>query len=241
MKAIILQHVPFEGPGYILSWLHEKGFATDIYSVCNPEIPTPDVCSANLLIVLGGPMSVNDEKTYPWLIEEKKLIKKAIDHNIPTLGICLGSQLIASVCGAKISRASEKEIGWFPVQAVPQTSKNKKNFSFPESFISFHWHSEQFDIPINATKIATNSVNPNQAFQIGKTVIGLQFHPEITPYSLQTMVNHTPIELTNESYVQPAQQLLSVPTEYFIQNHRLVDKLLSYLLSKGKTKNSRHG
>lgn len=234
MRAIILQHAIYEGPGYILSWLHEQGFATDICFVYKEDTPLPNILSASLLIVLGGPMSVYDEETYPWLKAEKELIKQAIDNNIPTLGICFGAQLIASIYGGKVSEASHKAIGWFPMKAEEVATKN--HFRFPENFTSIFWHIDDFELPDNAICLASSPISPNQAFQINKNVIGVQFHPHMTPYLLQGMINNASLDLTNDPYVQPAQQLLSAPASFFVQSNQLIDDIISYLLFKHKDK-----
>ncbi|MDI2089881.1 type 1 glutamine amidotransferase [Commensalibacter oyaizuii] len=238
MKAIILQHASHEGPGYILSWLHEQGFTTDICFLYKSKTELPDILNTNLLIVLGGPMSVHDEATYPWLKKEKKLIKKAIENNIPTLGICFGAQLIASIYGAEIKSAPQKEIGWFPIQAVEHPKK--KTFRVPQNFNTLLWHQDKFDMPEGGVLLASNDMCPNIAFQINKNVIGLQCHSHITPYLLQAMINNYSSVFTNDPYIQSPQQLLSAPTSFFIQNNQLIDDVLSYILAKGKPKHPSH-
>src|SRR5690606_3581623 len=117
MRAHYLQHVPFEGLGSIEPWLRARGFsvtATRFFE--DPALPDPR--GIDLLVVMGGPMSVNDDASLPWLVDEKRFVRAAIDANIPVLGICLGAQLIASAMGARVQPGREKELGWFPVQAV---------------------------------------------------------------------------------------------------------------------------
>ncbi|WP_200821297.1 type 1 glutamine amidotransferase [Oceanicoccus sp. KOV_DT_Chl] len=118
MRAHYLQHVPFEGLGSIETWLHTAGYdisSTKLYAA--ESLPALD--GIEMLIIMGGPMSVNDEEQYPWLGNEKTFIQQAIDSGIPVLGICLGAQLIASAMGAKIFANPVKEIGWFPITSVP--------------------------------------------------------------------------------------------------------------------------
>lgn len=234
MRAIILQHSIFAGPGYILSWLHEQGFATDICFLYKPDSPLPNLDSASLLIVLSGPMSIRDQEEYPWLIQEKELIKRAIDKNIPTLGICLGAQLIADIYGGKVFSAPHKAIGWFPIQG--ESLKKKGCFHFPENFTSLFWHSDEFEIPENATLLASSPICKNQAFQIKKNVIGLQFHPHATPYLLQGVINNSSLQLTNNPYLQPSEQLLSAPASFFVQSNQLINDIISYLLMRSKKK-----
>lgn len=234
MKAVILQHTIFDGPGYILSWLHEQGFATDITFLYQPDCHLPSLDAVSLLIILSGPMSVHDEEHYPWLKQEKELIKKAIDNNIPTIGICFGAQLIADIYGAKVTSAPHKAIGWFPVKA--ESTKKKGCFLFPESFTGLFWHTNHFEIPENATLLASSPICPNQAFQIKKNVIGVQFHPQATPYLLQGLINNSSMDLTNDPYIQPSQQLLSAPASCFVQSNQLINDMISYLLMRSKKK-----
>ncbi|CAI3933019.1 MULTISPECIES: type 1 glutamine amidotransferase [Commensalibacter] len=234
MRAIILQHTISDGPGYILSWLHEQGFATDICFLYKQDSPLPNVDSASLLIILNGPMSVHDEDQYPWLKKEKELIKQAIEKNIPTLGVCFGAQLIANIYGAKVSPAPHKAIGWFPIKGESTTKKGC--FHFPDNFTSLFWHTDEFEIPENATLLASSQICKNQAFQIKKNAIGIQFHPQTTPYLLQGLINSSSLDLTNDLYIQPTQQLLSAPASFFVQTNQLVNDVISYLLIRSKKK-----
>ena len=175
MRAHYLQHVPFEDLGSIEAWLQVTG-----YEITNTQLYDfggfPRVEDIDLLVVMGGPMSVNDEQDYPWLAEEKKFIKNTINTGKPTLGICLGAQLIANSMGGEVFPNSVKEIGWFPIQAVK--SESDAIFQFPEEIEVFHWHGETFSLPPGAVQIAESKACKNQAFQIGAKVIGLQFHLE---------------------------------------------------------------
>jgi GMP synthase - Glutamine amidotransferase domain len=122
MRAHYLQHVPFEGLGSIEPWLLDAGYEISNTQFFNSRV-LPDIEDIDLLVVMGGPMSVNDETGHPWLVEEKKFIKNTIKAGKPVLGICLGAQLIANSMGSNVFSNSEKEIGWFPIESVePQSS-----------------------------------------------------------------------------------------------------------------------
>lgn len=153
MKAHYLQHVPFEGLGCIEPWLELNGYDITCTQFYN-EGSLPAIESIDLLIIVGGPMSANDTNFYPWLENEKVFIRKAIALEKPILGICLGSQMIASAMGAEIKKNTETEIGWFPIKRVPNDTRN--TFAFPSEASVFHWHGETFDIPPNATHLATS-------------------------------------------------------------------------------------
>lgn len=225
MRAHYLQHVPFEGLGSIENWLKANGYkisATHLYQ----SVEFPDVKDIDLLIIMGGPMSVNDEADLPWLTAEKQFVKKTIEAGKPVLGICLGAQMIANAMGAKVYPNSKKEIGWFPIQ---NTSENKNLFQFPESATVFHWHGETFDLPSNAKLLASSQACMNQAFQIGENVMGLQFHLETTPKSLDDIAAHCADELVAGEYIQSLEQMTSVDKKQFDEINFLMGKVLEFI------------
>ena len=229
MRAHYLQHVPFEGLGSIEAWLQSAGY--DITSTrFHVSAELPEVEAVDLLVVMGGPMSVNDENEYPWLRDEKVFIRRVVASGTPTLGICLGAQLIVNALGARVFPNAVKEIGWFPVRAVG--SSNDAAFKFPEETTVFHWHGETFDLPSQAIQLAQSDGCQNQAFQIGRRVIGLQFHLETTPDSAQAIVTHCRDELTGGAYIQTEQKILSAPPERYHTVNSLMNDILEYLDNK---------
>lgn len=226
MRAHYLQHVPFEGLGSIGPWLEQAGYGiTGTHLHERPEFP--DVDGIDLLVVMGGPMSVNDEDRLPWLVPEKRFIAETIRSGRPVLGICLGAQLIASVQGARVGRNPEKEIGWFPVEGV--SSDDKDTFHFPPSVRVFHWHGETFNLPPGATRLAGSAACRNQAFQLGRSVIGLQFHLEVTPESVRQMVAAGRDDLVPAPHVQTEAEILSAPPEDYAAINRLMGEVLAFL------------
>ena len=226
MHAHYLQHVPFEGLGSIHPWLAASGYrmtATRFYQSAD----LPDPVAIDLLVVMGGPMSVNDESDFPWLVPEKQFIRDVIDSGKAVLGICLGAQLIASAMGANVYKNSTKEIGWFPVYGIQ--SEGSAGFRFPRSMDVFHWHGETFDLPPGAVHLARSEGCENQAFQIGKSVMGLQFHLETTPESAREIVQNCRNELLRSKYVQTESEILSVAPEKYQAINRLMDNVLSFL------------
>jgi GMP synthase-like glutamine amidotransferase len=225
MKAHILQHVPFEGLGSISSWLKtQKAEITYTHFFRNEHLP--ELGRLDLVIVLGGPMSVNDEDAFPWLRLEKRFIRDAVQKNIPTLGICLGAQMIASALEAQVYRNAQKEIGWFDVTATPQIGKC---FPLPDRFLAFHWHGETFDIPPGAVHLARSEACENQAFQIGKHVIGMQFHLETTPDSIRALTDNCRNEIIPDTFIQTEEQLRQVAASRYIVINLEMSVLLSYL------------
>jgi GMP synthase-like glutamine amidotransferase len=152
-------------------------------------------------------MGANDEDKLPWLRDEKRFIEEAIASGKSVLGICLGAQLIACALGASVHPATESEIGWFPVASMP---KSAGAFSFPENIEVFHWHGDTFDLPNQAIHLAKSTACQNQAFQVGSRVIGLQFHLEATPVSINAMIKNSSDDLHPRRFVQSVEQLRTV-------------------------------
>ena len=196
----------------------------------DPILPRPD--RLDLVIAMGGPMSVNDELTLPWLRLEKEFVRDAVELGVSVLGVCFGAQLIASAFGARVYRNPQKEIGWFPVEA---TSGAMNSFSFPENCTVFHWHGETFDLPPGAVRLARSKACENQAFQIGRNVIGLQFHLETTPESVQAILDNCGEELVPGPHIQSESELRGVANVAYANINSLMDDVLSYLLSGKET------
>jgi len=230
MRSHYLQHVPFEGLGSIEPWLRAAG-----YEITNTRFfesaRLPDPHEIDLVVVMGGPMSVNDEDEFPWLVQEKEFIRSAIGAGKSVLGVCLGAQLIASAMGAQVYQNPFKEIGWFAVQGVLPV--DSLTFRFPPSVEVFHWHGETFDLPPGAIHLARSEGCENQAFQLGQSVIGLQFHLETTPESAREIVSHCRAELSPSNYVQSETTILAAAPERYRTINNLMDEVLSFLQGTG--------
>lgn len=225
MRFHVLQHVPFEGLGSIHSWLQSRNAVvttTQFYQ--SPSLPS--LSQIDALIALGGPMSVNDELELPWLKDEKRFIKQAINSGMPVLGICLGAQLMASSLGSRVYSGIEKEIGWFPVYGC---ECGNNSYGFPEKIEVFHWHGETFELPAGAKHLARSEGCHHQAFQIGPRAIGLQFHLETTPESADSIINNCRHELVPSRFVQSEQQLRAVEAIRYGEINKLMDNVLSYI------------
>lgn len=225
MRAHILQHVPFEGPGSILPWLGHRNVVTSTTRLFESQaLPSPQ--EFDLLIALGGPMSVNDEEALTWLRHEKVFVREAVHSGKAVLGICLGAQLIASSLGARVYPGPNKEIGWFPVQGIAHSSEA---FSFPSEVDVFHWHGETFDLPLGAAHLAKSDGCRYQAFQVGERAIGLQFHLETTPESADSIISNCRHELLPARYVQSEQELRAVEANRYVAINALMSRVLTYL------------
>jgi GMP synthase-like glutamine amidotransferase len=226
LRAHYLQHVPYEGLGSIEPWLREAGYAIDNTRLYESTI-LPALDGLDLLIVMGGPMSVNDEADYPWLVDEKRFILRAIEAGLPVLGICLGAQLIASALGQRIYPNREKEIGWFPIEGLAVTDET--GFSLPPNLEVFHWHGETFDLPPDAIHLARSEGCENQAFLLPDRVVGLQCHLETTPDSARQILEHSRNELVASRFVQQESEMLATPPERYAEINRVMSGLLSWL------------
>ncbi|WP_111642818.1 type 1 glutamine amidotransferase [Marinimicrobium alkaliphilum] len=226
MRAHILQHVPFEGPGSIGHWLKARQAEVTTTRLFE-STAFPAVAEIDLLVIMGGPMSINDEDTLPWLAPEKRFIGEAIAAGLPVIGICLGAQLMAASQGARVYPGPEKEIGWFPVEAIEHCADA---FVFPPTFMAFHWHGETFELPTHAVHLARSAGCTNQAFQIGERAIGLQFHLETTPESAADIIDHSRHELVAERYIQSEAELLSADAGDYAGLNRLMVQVLNYLV-----------
>ena len=225
MNVHVLQHVPFEGIGSMAVWLESRG-ADVSYTRFFKSPVLPQVKDYDLIIVMGGPMSVNDEATLPWLRAEKQFVRDAIERGVAVLGVCLGAQLIASALGARVFQNTHKEIGWYGIEATPGL---KGSFRFPDTCTVFHWHGETFDLPPGAVNLAKSAVCENQAFQIGERVIGLQFHLETTPESAKAIVDNCGDELIPGPYIQTESEILDVKTSSYVEINSLMGEVLSYI------------
>lgn len=206
MRMAVLQHVPFEGPAAIADWAAARGMELAAAHLYRGD-PLPSLAGFDMLTVMGGPMSANDEGMFPWLAGEIALVRSAIKAEKTVLGVCLGAQIIAKALGAKVYALGQKEIGWFPVRRAESASAVFEGV--PETFTAFHWHGETFDLPLAALRLAHTPATPNQAFAIGGTVLGLQFHIEATPQGVDDMLQNAVGEIGNGPFEQSADAIRS--------------------------------
>lgn len=227
LNVHILQHVAFEGPGSIQAWLDQRD-ARVSRTRYDQSADLPDIDAVDLVIAMGGPMSVNDEAELPWLAEEKRFIRRAIDRGKAVVGICLGAQLIASALGARVYAGPAKEIGWLDVERVETAAAGV--FRFPDRLSAFHWHGETFDLPQGATLLASSAGCAHQAFQFGPRVIGLQFHLESTPETVDAILSNCRRELVKGRYVQTEAAIRSAPGSAYRNINTLMAQVLDYVV-----------
>lgn len=189
MKIHYLQHVPFEGLGFIEKWARTQNATTGVSRLFRND-PLPGTEDFDWLVVMGGPMGIYDHDEFPWLVAEKKLIQQAIGAGKTVLGICLGAQLIADVLGAKVYPGPQKEIGWFPIKRAAGAPD-----LIPDTLTVFHWHGDTFDLPEGAVPLASSAACKNQGFIYNGRVVALQFHMETTVESMEALIENCGHEL----------------------------------------------
>ena len=227
MHIHVIQHVPFEGVGCMESWFSSKE-AKVTYTKFYESFQLPNIDAIDLLIIMGGPMNVTDDASYPWLLEEKVFIRKVILTKVPVLGICLGAQLIANALGSRIFTNKYKEIGWFPIELV---NENCGLLPFPKRFPAFHWHEDTFDLPKGATCLMRSEGCENQGFIIGENVIGLQFHLETTPEEVELMLENCKNDIIDDLYVQSPSKIRELTEDYADLSNVILIDTLDYLTS----------
>jgi GMP synthase (glutamine-hydrolysing) len=178
-KLLVLQHVAHELLGTLNPLLKNAGFRLRYVNFARHPDAQPNLDGYHGLVVLGGPMSVNDADQLPHLMTEMKLIEAAMSRNLPVLGICLGAQLIAKTLGAAVYPNKEQEIGWYDVSPTDEAESDPLLAKFQRTEKIFQWHGDTFDIPKSTIHLAFSSLCDNQAFRYGANVYGLQFHLEV--------------------------------------------------------------
>lgn len=193
--VLLVQNTRIEGSGYLGDLLQKDGFEITSVNAKHEKLPDKNF---SLVVILGAPESANDDLSY--LQSEQQLIKKSVENNIPVLGICLGSQLIAKTFGAKVYSGPRKEIGFYNDLKISDNSQFFSGFQNP--FTVFHWHGDTFDLPNNAVRLASSENYPNQAFRY-KSAVGLQFHLEVNEDMVNLWLDNTEEKLQKISYIDP--------------------------------------
>jgi len=198
MRLLIIQHVACEGPGLLETELINQGWELDVRCMDTPGIKLPDsLDDYQAYIILGGPMGAYEEGRYPYLFKVQDLIKEAVLKHIPTVGICLGGQLIARALGADVGPNPVKEIGWSPMRLLPAGMENRIFSDLPAMLSVFQWHGDTFALPKGAVLLASGDVCQNQAFVYADNVWALQFHLEVTPAMIASWAEIYENELVN--------------------------------------------
>jgi GMP synthase-like glutamine amidotransferase len=218
---LVFQHIECETPGIFLDLLEQQKRPVETVRLYKGDQVPDNLSPYSGLLVMGGPMSVNDEADYPWLRAENRLLKEALALDFPTLGICLGSQLIAKAAGGMIRQGPRKEIGWYPVHLTMAARHDRLFSGCPEAIEVFEWHGEYFDTPPGAVNLARSTLYECQAFSIGQHVYGLLFHLEVTSSMVSDWVRIFAQELDGvKDYIQPDVILEQMPARIDALNRR---------------------
>ena len=183
-SAVALRHVAFEDLGLLAPIMEREGWNVSFCEAPVDDLSHSSIRDADLLIVLGGPIGVYETDSYPFLTREIDLLERRLAQALPTLGICLGAQLMAKALGARVHAGKIKEIGW---GAITLTDAGHASSLKPltERAPVLHWHGDTFDLPADATRLASNENYENQAFAFGTNALALQFHLEADPRQLE--------------------------------------------------------
>lgn len=195
MKCIAIRHLKFEDLGTFEEVLIQRGFAVEYLEAGPHALDDWNDDAADLVVVLGGPIGVNEVADYPWLQQEIDLIGRRLRQHRPTLGICLGAQIMAAALGAAVYPGRTKEIGWGPLQLAP--AAHSMGLQTLAHWDVLHWHGDTFDLPEGASLLASTDLTPNQAFSYGRCALALQFHAEAHGAHMEHwLIGHT-LELRN--------------------------------------------
>jgi GMP synthase-like glutamine amidotransferase len=224
-KVHSLEHVHFEDTAGLSTLLSSKGYKLNRSRLYDGD-SLPEINSFELLLVMGGPMSVHDEDKFDWLKPEKKFIEKCISSGKKIIGICLGAQLLADVLGAKVFKNRYREIGWHNVRQAGDSKKSRIFHGFPEEFTAFQWHGETFDIPSGCIKTSESEACENQSFIYDERIAALQFHLESTEISINNLIKYCGDEIISSPYIQNPEFILKNMHEKCANNEKLLDHLL---------------
>ncbi len=191
-------------------------------------LPLPE--AIDWLVVMGGPMNVDEHEAYPWLVREKEFIRHVIDRGTRVLGVCLGAQLISTVLGGRVTPNRQKEIGWFPIEFTEEAAGHpvfgrsvRENLSRQCS--AFHWHGDTFSIPPSGVRLAGSAGCDNQAFQFGRRCLALQFHWDYSLASVEAMIDQCGNELIDAPGIQQPEEMLAQPERFDVTRKMLFEML----------------
>ena len=208
LRAQVFEHAPFETPANLATWLRRRGAALATTRLwAGDPLPAPE--AFDWLLVMGGAMNADEEERYPWLASEKRAIERAIAARKHVIGICLGSQLIARVLGAKVTRNRHPEIGWFPIERAEGAEASAVGRALPARAEVFHWHGDTFALPEGAVQLARSAATEQQGFSYGDRVLALQFHPEMTRETVVAFADSGAEELVPGAWIQTREAMLA--------------------------------
>ncbi len=202
-QVLVLQHAHSEGLGTIEGALRDAGHSFKYLRTFEGEVVPKNANDLSGLVIMGGPMGVYEHAKYPFLKDEMKLIENFLKEGKPILGVCLGSQLLASALGAEVKKGPRKEIGWYQIHLSASAEDDRLWKGQPSSFTAYHWHGDIFDLPTDAVPLASSELTALQAFRYGKNVYGFLFHMEVTREQIEAMLQEFSDEIQQEKLDGP--------------------------------------
>lgn len=197
-RVLVLQHTECETLGIIADALAANGVSHQYVRTFAGEPVPPDLDQFAGLVVMGGPMGVYEQYAFPFLVDEMRLIERALTSSLPVLGVCLGSELLAAALGAEVRKGKQKEIGWHKIELTEARREDPLWAGIQPSFMGFHWHGDVFDLPVGAVSLASSEITSCQAFRYGAGAYGFLFHMEATAEIVEGMVAAFEEELRGE-------------------------------------------
>lgn len=211
-RVIVLRHAANEALGNLEVALRSRGLELDVLDCFSDAWPAVERAGFEPalvagLVVMGGPMNVDETDRYPYLDTEVEWLRSAVRAQLPTLGICLGAQLLAKALGARVYPHRVKEIGWYEIGLEPEALADRLLAGSRPRETVFQWHGDTFDLPRGAVRLARGETCPNQAFRYGPSAYGLQFHPEMTAEMVETWLAAPDMcaEVSSCDHVDPAE------------------------------------
>jgi GMP synthase (glutamine-hydrolysing) len=189
-RVLALQHTWEDPPGYLGEILQEHGIDYEVVDV--EREPLPNLTAYQAVIIMGGSQHLYRDEHLPYFVQEKAALHRVIEEEIPTLGICLGGQLLASVLGADVYEHHQTLLGFFQISLTEAGCQDPLLAGLPGYQLAFHWNKDLFDLPTGAVRLASHENGPNQAFRYGKHIYGLQFHIELNAELIQNWLHFPP-------------------------------------------------
>jgi GMP synthase (glutamine-hydrolysing) len=230
-SALVLRHVAFEDLGLLAPILHDAGWIAAYCDASTQDLGDPSIEQADLLIALGGPIGVYETHRFPFLLKEIALLERRLAKDRPTLGICLGAQLMAKALGSRVFPGLAKEIGWGRVELTDDGQASSLRPLADEGAVVLHWHGDTFDLPDGAVRLASNAAYENQAFAYGERSMALQFHVEVDPQRLEEWYVGHAVELSAAGVSVPDLRIrtAAIASQLRVQATRIFNKWLQHV------------
>lgn len=234
MKIHCLVHLEFETLGNIKDWVQSKGYTISLTMPCKDSF-YPGTEEFDLLIIMGGLMSVYQEDEYPWLIKEKEFVRNAIESGKSVYGICFGAQMLSELLGGTVSRNKFREIGWHKVQSLDAFNKDASLFDCPSEFTILQWHGDTFTLPEGAARLFESEACLEQGFIYGSDVLAVQFHPEADEQCVESLLTQCSSDLVEGRYIQSGEEIRG-RSDLLESSSNLMFKILDWFESNIKAK-----